>query len=81
MTDNLKINSDMRAAPDEALLVMECDSGSGGIYLVSGWRSLRAWRTEFHVTADPLGWIEGFSPSLYFDEGQDLAFAKTTEKP
>ncbi len=52
----MEINLNMAEAPDECLLILN-DDDTRGSYIMSGWRSARAWRTHIHVTAEPLGWL------------------------
>lgn len=51
-----QINLNMDDAPEECLLILN-DDDTRGSYIMSGWRSARAWRTNAHVTATPLDWL------------------------
>lgn len=49
----------MDTAPhnESVLLLMDDGQQVGMEYVIEGYRSARAWRTEMHVTAEPIGWL------------------------
>jgi len=51
---------DPRECPDDHVTLFYFDEGESGPYVLSGWQSARAFRTEFHVTAEPdmFAWIK-----------------------
>jgi hypothetical protein len=50
---------DIDEAPmgENVLLLMEDGQQVGMNYVIEGFHSARAWRTEMHVTAEPIGWL------------------------
>jgi hypothetical protein len=50
---------EMNSAPhaENVLLLMADGQQVGTEYVIEGYHSARAWRTEMHVTAEPIGWL------------------------
>jgi hypothetical protein len=46
------------APEDRDILLLIDDDDTNGEYWITGWKSARAWRTNYHVTAKPLAWAE-----------------------